>query len=113
VGDPIAAFGRLFFTTHTPGTDPCLLGSSRIYGLDVSTCGGGIPDVSTDSYTQDSTQLYTQVDGLISQPVFANGQIYALNIDASGLDSNSMIDDLQVTPTNMANYFYTNFRHVY
>jgi len=113
VGDPIAAFGRLYFTTHTPGTDPCILGSSRVYGLDVTTCGGGIPDVSTDSYTQDSTQLYTQVDGLISQPVFANGQIYALNIDSSGLDSNSMIDDLQVTPDNMANYFYTNFRHVY
>jgi len=113
VGDPIAAFGRLFFTTHTPGSDPCILGSSRIYGLDVSTCGGGIPDVTTDSYSQDSTQLYTEVDGLISQPVFANGRVYALNIDSSGLDSNSMIDDLQVTPSNMANYFYTNFRHVY
>jgi len=113
VGDPIAAFGRLYFTTHTPGTDPCILGSSRIYGLDVTTCGGGIPDVTTDSYSQDSTQLYTQVDGLISQPVFANGQIYALNIDSSGLDSNSMIDDLQVTPDNLAKYFYSNFRHVY
>jgi hypothetical protein len=81
--------------------------------LDVTTCGGGIPDVTTDSYSQDSTQLYTQVDGLISQPVFANGQIYALNIDSSGLDSNSMIDDLQVTPNNLAKYFYSNFRHVY
>ena len=53
------------------------------------------------------------MDGLISQPVFANGRIYALNIDSSGLDSDSMIDDLQVTPTNMANYVYTSFRHVY
>ena len=113
VGDPIAAFGRLFFTTHTPNSNPCLLGTSRIYGLDVETCGGGIPDVTTDSYSQDSSQLYTQVDGLISQPVFANGRIYALNIDSSGLDSDSMIDDLQVTPTNMANYVYTSFRHVY
>jgi Tfp pilus tip-associated adhesin PilY1 len=113
VGDPIAAFGRLFFTTHTPGSDPCILGSSRIYGLDVATCGGGIPDVTTDSYSQDTDQLYTEVDGLISQPVFTNGRIYALNIDSSGLDSDSMIDDLQVTPTNMANFFYTNFRHVY
>ena len=113
VGDPIAAFGRLFFTTHTPGSDPCVLGTSRIYGLDVETCGGGIPDVTTDSYSQDSTQLYTEVSGLISQPVFANGRVYALNIDSTGLDANSMVDDLQVTPTNMANYFYTNFRHVY
>ncbi|MEE2829661.1 MAG: hypothetical protein VX498_10785, partial [Myxococcota bacterium] len=113
VGDPIAAFGRLFFSTHTPGSDPCVLGTSRIYGLDVETCGGGIPDVTTDSYSQQGEQLYTQVDGLISQPVFANGRIYALNIDAGGLDDQSLIDDLQVTPTNMTNYFYTNFRHVY
>ncbi len=102
VGDPIAAFGRLYFTTHVPGSDPCVLGTSRVYGLNVETCGGGIPDVTTDSYTQDSTGLYTEVNGLISAPVFANGRVYALNIDSGGLDADSMIDDLQVLPSGMA-----------
>ena len=113
VGNPIAVFGRLFFTTHTPGSDPCVLGSSRIYGLNVETCGGGIPDVTTDSYAQDSTQLYTEVDGLISAPVFANGRVYAMNIDADGLDADSMIDDLQVVPNDMADFFFSGFRHVF
>ncbi len=113
VGDPIAVYGRLFFTTHTPGSDPCVLGTSRIYGLNVETCGGGIPDVTTDSYSQDSTGLYTEVNGLISAPVFANGRIYALNIDGGGLDADSMIDNLQVVPNDMAGYFFAGFRHVY
>ncbi|MCP4869326.1 MAG: hypothetical protein GY898_11475 [Proteobacteria bacterium] len=115
VGDPIAAFGRLFFTTHIPGSDPCVLGTSRLYGLNVETCGGGIPDVTSDSYDQDSTGLYTVVDGLISAPVFANGRVYALNLDAGGLDSDSMIDDLQVVPDDFSGGFFmfNGFRSVF
>jgi Tfp pilus tip-associated adhesin PilY1 len=115
VGDPITAFGRLYFTTHSPGSDPCVLGTSRLYGLNVETCGGGIPDVTTDSYSQDSSGLYTEVDGLISAPVFANGRIYALNIDADGLDADSMIDDLQIVPDDFTGGFFmfNGFRSVY
>jgi len=115
VGDPIAAFGRLFFTTHIPGSDPCILGSSRLYGLNVETCGGGIVDVTTDSYDQDATGLYTEVEGLISAPVFANGRVYALNLDADGLDTDSMIDDLQVVPNDFTGGFYmfNGFRSVF
>jgi Tfp pilus tip-associated adhesin PilY1 len=113
VGDPIAVYGRLFFTTHSPGSDACVLGTSRVYGLNVETCGGGIPDVTTDSYSQDSSGLYTEVAGLISAPVFANGRIYALNIDSSGMDANSVMDDLQITPNDQAAFIFTGFRHVY
>jgi len=115
VGDPIAAFGRLYFTTHAPGSDPCVLGSSYVYGLNVETCGGGIPDVTTDSYNQDSEGMKTTVDGLISAPVFANGRIYALNIDADGLDSDSMIEDLQVVPANFTSgqFMFSSFRNVF
>lgn len=113
VGDPIAVFGRLYFTTHSPGSDPCVLGTSRIYGLNVETCGGGIPDVTTDSYSQDSTGLYTEVPGLISAPMFANGRIYALSIDGDGLDADSLVDNLQVVPTDMGGFFFAGFRHVF
>jgi hypothetical protein len=90
-----------------------VLGTSRVYGLNVETCGGGIPDVTTDSYSQDSSGLYTEVAGLISAPVFANGRIYALNIDSSGMDANSVMDDLQITPNDQAAFIFTGFRHVY
>lgn len=115
VGDPIAAFGRLFFTTHAPGSDPCVLGNSYIYGLNVETCGGGIPDVASDGHDQDSTGMKTEVEGLISAPVFANGRIYALNIDSGGLDTDSMIDDLQVVPANFTSgqFTFSSFRHVF
>jgi hypothetical protein len=113
VGDPIAVHGRLYFTTHSPGSDACVLGTSRIYGLNVETCGGGIPDVSTDGYSQDSTGLYTEVQGLISAPIFANGRIYALNIDSGGLDADSMIDNFQPTPDDLTSFFFSGFRHVF
>jgi len=115
VGNPIVAFGRMFFTTHIPGSDPCVLGNSRIYGLNVETCGGGIFDITTDSYNVQS-DLYTEVDGLVSQPVFANNRVYALNIDGSGIDGDSVIDDFQVTPSGaggMNTYTLASWRHVF
>ncbi|HCP47872.1 MAG TPA: hypothetical protein DIU15_17670 [Deltaproteobacteria bacterium] len=112
VGNPTVVFGRLFFATHIPGSDPCVLGDSRIYGLDVETCGGGIFDVTTDSYTV-TDNLYTETSGLISEPVFSNGQMYALNIQGSGINQNSVIDNFQVTPNNVADFVYSSWRHVY
>lgn len=112
VGRPLVQHGRMFFATHIPGSDACVLGTSRLYGMDVETCAGGLFDDTTDSYTVTSN-LYTEVNGLISEPVFANGQLYALNIDSGGLDSGSPIDDLSVTPTNFVEYVYVGHRHVF
>ncbi len=111
VGNPIARFGRLFFATHIPGDDPCVLGDSRLYALNVNTCGGGFFDVATDSYDVESN-LYTEVDGLISQPVFANNRLYALNVDGSGIDSDDMID-VQATPSAFPKFTYGSWRHVF
>jgi Tfp pilus tip-associated adhesin PilY1 len=111
VGNPIARFGRLFFATHIPGDDPCVLGSSRLYAMNVNTCGGGFFDVGTDSYDVQSN-LYTEVNGLISQPVFANNRLYALNVDGSGIDSGSMID-VRATPSSFPKFTYGSWRHVF
>ena len=111
VGNPIARFGRLFFATHIPGDDPCVLGTSRLYALNVNTCGGGFFDVTTDSYDVESN-LYTEVDGLISQPVFANNRLYALNVDGSGIDSTDMID-VQTTPSSFPKFTYGSRYHVF
>jgi Tfp pilus tip-associated adhesin PilY1 len=111
VGAPTVMFGRMFFSTHVPGSNPCVLGNSRLYGLNVETCGGGIFDDPADSYTVTSN-LYTEMPGLISQPVFANGQVYALNLDGS-LDANDIIDDFQVTPNNATDFVYSSWRHVF
>jgi hypothetical protein len=112
VGSPTTRFGRMFFATHIPGSDLCTLGNSRLYGLSVSTCEGGLFDDTTDSYSVVSN-LYTELPGLISEPVFANGQMYALNIDAGGLDANSVIDNFNVTPNNFVSHVYMTFRHVF
>jgi Tfp pilus tip-associated adhesin PilY1 len=111
VGNPIARFGRLFFATHIPGDDPCVLGSSRLYAMNVTTCGGGFFDVATDSYDVEQS-LYTEVDGLISQPVFANDRLYALNVDGSGIDEGDMIG-VEVTPSAMPKWIYGSWRHVF
>lgn len=111
VGNPIARFGRLFFATHIPGDDPCVLGSSRLYALNVNTCGGGFFDVATDSYDVESN-LYTEVDGLISQPVFANNRLYALNVDGSNIDETDMID-VRATPAAFPKFTYGSRYHVF
>ena len=112
VGKPQVRFGRMFFATHIPGSDACVLGSSRLYGMNVETCSGGLFDDTTDSYSVQSN-MYTEVSGLISEPVFANGQLYALNIDAGGLDSDSPIDDFAVTPSNYFEFVYIAHRHIF
>jgi hypothetical protein len=112
VGKPQVRFGRMFFATHIPGSDVCVLGNSRLYGMNVETCAGGLFDDTTDSYTVQSN-LYTEVSGLISEPVFANGQMYALNIDSGGLDSASPIDDFSVTPNNYFDFVYISHRHIF
>jgi Tfp pilus tip-associated adhesin PilY1 len=112
VGAPTTRFGRMFFATHIPGSDLCTLGSSRLYGLNVDNCEGGLFDDTADSYNV-VNNLYTEVTGLISEPVFANGQLYALNIDSGGLDANSVIDDFSVTPDNFVSHVYMSFRHVF
>jgi Tfp pilus tip-associated adhesin PilY1 len=112
VGAPTTRFGRMFFATHIPGSDLCTLGSSRLYGLAVETCEGGLFDDTSDSYTV-VNNLYTEVTGLISEPVFANGQLYALNIDSGGMDANSIIDNFNVTPDNFVSHIYMTFRHVF
>ena len=112
VGTPTTRFGRMFFATHIPGSDLCTLGNSRLYGLSVSSCEGGLFDDTSDSYNVVSN-LYTEVSGLISEPVFANGQLYALNIGAGGLDATSVIDNFNVTPDNFVSHVYMTFRHVF
>tara|TARA_Y100001968_G_scaffold333275_1_gene395113 strand:- start:2825 stop:5818 length:2994 start_codon:yes stop_codon:yes gene_type:complete len=111
VGAPTVVFGRMFFATHIPGSDPCLLGNSRLYGLNVETCGGGIFDVTTDSYSV-TDNLFTEMDGLISEPVFANGQMYALNVDGGPMNQSDLAN-IQVTPTSIADFVYSSWRHVY
>ncbi len=111
VGRPQVRNGRMFFATHIPGSDPCTLGVSRLYGMDVETCAGGLFDDSSDSYTVTSN-LYTEVPGLISEPVFANGRLYALQVDGGGIDSNSPIN-VAVTPSNFTDYVYVSYRHVF
>ena len=112
VGHPQVVFGRMFFSTHIPGDDPCTNGTSRLYGLNVATCGGGIFDIASDSHDVTSN-LYTEVDGLISQPVFANNRLYALNIDGSGISDSSIIDTFQVTPDSFSRFTQSSFRHVF
>ncbi len=112
VGKPQVRFGRMFFATHIPGSDVCVLGNSRMYGMNIETCSGGLFDDTTDNYTVTSN-LYTEVSGLISEPVFANGQMYALNIDSGGLDANSPIDDFSVTPDNYFDFVYISHRHIF
>ncbi len=112
VGHPQVVFGRMFFSTHIPGDDPCTNGTSRLYGLNVATCGGGIFDITTDSHDVTSN-LYTEVDGLISQPVFANNRLYALNIDGTGVSDANMIDTFQVTPDSFSRFTQSSFRHVF
>jgi hypothetical protein len=102
----------MFFATHIPAADLCTLGSSRLYGLDVESCDGGLFDDAADSYNV-VNNLYTEVSGLISEPVFANGQLYALNIDGGGLDANSVIDNFNVTPDNFVGEVYMSYRHVF
>jgi len=111
VGAASVVFGRMFFATHIPGPDPCVLGNSRIYGLNVETCGGGIFDVTTDSYTV-TDNLYTEMDGLVSEPVFANGQMYALNIDGGAVNQADLAN-IQVTPTSIADFVFSSWRHIY
>jgi len=101
----------MFFATHIPGPDPCVLGNSRIYCLNVETCGGGIFDVTTDSYTV-TDNLYTEMDGLVSEPVFANGQMYALNIDGGAVNQSDLAN-IQVTPTSIADFVFSSWRHIY
>ena len=112
VGTPSTLYGRMFFATHIPASDLCTLGNSRLYGLDVESCDGGLFDDAADSYSVVSN-LYTEVSGLISEPVFANGQLYALNIDGGGLDANSVIDNFNVTPDNFVGEVYMSYRHVF
>ncbi len=112
VGKPQVRFGRMFFATHIPGADVCVLGNSRLYGMNVETCSGGLFDDTSDNYTVQSN-LYTEVSGLISEPAFANGQLYALNIGAGGLDANSPIDDFSVTPSNYFDFVYIGHRHIF
>jgi len=111
VGSPTVVFGRMFFATHIPGPDPCLVGNSRVYGLNVETCGGGIFDVTTDSYTV-TDNLYTEMTGMVSEPVFANGRMYALNLDGGSVNQSAM-QAIQVTPTSIADFVYSSWRHVY
>ncbi len=45
VSNPLIAFGKLFFNSLIPGSDPCVMGSSRAYMLDTLTglaANGGI-----------------------------------------------------------------------
>jgi Tfp pilus tip-associated adhesin PilY1 len=111
VGKPQVRSGRMFFATHIPGTDPCTLGVSRLYGMDVENCAGGLFDDTSDSYTVTSN-LYTEVPGLISEPSFANGRLYALQVDGGGIDANSAIN-VAVTPSNYTDYVYVSHRHVF
>jgi len=111
VGASTVVFGRMFFATHIPGPDPCVLGDSRIYGINVETCGGGIFDVTTDSYTV-TDNLYTEMDGLVSEPVFANGQMYALNLDGGAVNQADLAN-IQVTPTSIADFVFSSWRHIY
>lgn len=111
VGMPQVRSGRMFFATHIPGSDPCTLGVSRLYGMDVEQCAGGLFDDTSDSYTVTSN-LYTEVPGLISEPSFANGRLYALQVDGTGIDSNSPIS-IAVTPSNYTDFIYVGHRHVF
>jgi len=111
VGAPSVVFGRMFFATHIPGPDPCVLGNSRIYGLNVETCGGGIFDVTTDSHTV-TDNLYTEMPGLVSEPVFANGQMYALNLNGGGVGQ-ANVSNIQVTPSSIADFVFSSWRHIY
>jgi len=112
VGSPTTVFGRMFFATHIPASDLCTLGNSRLYGMNVESCDGGLFDDTSDSYTV-VNNLYTEVTGLISEPVFANGQMYALNIDSGGFDADSVIDNFNVTPDNYVGEIYMSYRHVF
>ncbi len=111
VGNPIVRFGRLFFATHIPGSDICVLGSSRLYAMNVNTCGGGFFDVATDSYDVEES-LYTETDGLISQPVFANDRLDALNVNGGNIGSGNVVG-VQMTPDQMPKFVYGSFRHVF
>lgn len=112
VGAVIVRFGRAFFATHIPASNLCSMGDSRLYGINVETCGGGLFDDTGDTHSV-ASNLYTETPGLISEPTFANGQVYALNVDEDGIDADSVIDDFNVTPDNFSEHVYMSFRHVF
>ena len=70
--DPVISNGTLLFTTYLPPADPCLLGTSFLYGIRYDTCGNGI---NTDARNSDGTRVpVTQKrvsvgEGLATAPV--------------------------------------------
>jgi type IV pilus assembly protein PilY1 len=68
VTNSLVAYGKLFFNTLIPGTDPCTIGGGRTYSLDVLT---GLPLDSADPVTGFMSEV-----GLLSSPVlFETGTI--------------------------------------
>jgi type IV pilus assembly protein PilY1 len=66
VTNSLVAYGKLFFNTLIPGTDPCTIGGGRTYSLDVLT---GLPlDEYGLSQSGASTGFMSEV-GLLSSPV--------------------------------------------
>jgi type IV pilus assembly protein PilY1 len=66
VTNSLVAYGKLFFNTLIPGTDPCTIGGGRTYSLDVLT---GLPlDSDGVSMSGASTGFMSEV-GLLSSPV--------------------------------------------
>jgi type IV pilus assembly protein PilY1 len=66
VTNSLVAYGKLFFNTLIPGTDPCTIGGGRTYSLDVLT---GFPlDEYGLSQSGASTGFMSEV-GLLSSPV--------------------------------------------
>lgn len=116
VGEAVVASSRIFFTTHVPNaTDACDIGTSRLYGLGVNTCEGGLPTI-TGAPEQPVDNEYFEVAGVASAPVFANGRLYSVAVDGAGLDADSVLDQLQVTPdsaTGQTNFTSVSWRHIF
>ena len=52
------------------------------------------------------------MEGLVSEPVFANGQMYALNLDGGAVNQ-AALANIQVTPTSIADFVFSSWRHIY
>ncbi len=90
-GEPIVVAGKVWFTTRLPDLEHCHQGRARLYSLDMDSCEGGWSEpASEDRVVVDS--LYTEVEGVLSRPLFANDRVYVLAVDAGGADPADLIN---------------------
>lgn len=112
-GRAVVALGRMFFNTYAVGSDACEVGTSRLYGINVETCGGGLPEPVPDPTSYDTVSYAST--GQASEPVFRNGRLYSMRMDGDGQIDGGDIWNVDVSPGSgeAAKHVYGIWRHIY